>query len=66
MQIRLNGAPYDIPEGMTVSQLILKLELDPKGVAVERNLEIVPRSVHSDTYFAEGDAVEIVEFVGGG
>ncbi|MFC6199777.1 sulfur carrier protein ThiS [Ponticaulis profundi] len=51
---------------MSVLQLVTELELNPKGVAVERNLEIVPKSLHGDTLLQEGDSLEIVEFVGGG
>jgi sulfur carrier protein len=46
--------------------LITELGLDPRKVAVERNLEIVPRSLHADTALADGDRIEIVQFVGGG
>jgi len=64
--IRLNGAEKEVKNDMTISELIQTLELNPKGVAVERNLEIVPKSLHSDTVLTEGDRIEIVEFVGGG
>ncbi|MAK59373.1 MAG: thiamine biosynthesis protein ThiS [Ponticaulis sp.] len=66
MIIRLNGAEKEVKNDMTISELIQTLELNPKGVAVERNLEIVPKSLHSDTVLTEGDRIEIVEFVGGG
>tara|TARA_Y100000052_G_scaffold6524_2_gene6306 strand:- start:27201 stop:27389 length:189 start_codon:yes stop_codon:yes gene_type:complete len=62
----LNGAEKEVKNDMTISELIQTLELNPKGVAVERNLEIVPKSLHSDTVLTEGDRIEIVEFVGGG
>jgi sulfur carrier protein len=51
---------------MSVAELALELGLEPTKVAVERNLEIVPRSLHGDTTLAEGDKIELVQFVGGG
>ncbi len=66
MKIRLNGTERDVNPGLTIIGLIKELELNPKGVAVERNLEIVPKSQHADTVLEDGDRIEIVEFVGGG
>lgn len=51
---------------MTVLDLIKKLGLEPRKLAVERNLEIVPKSAYGDTVVADGDRFEIVHFVGGG
>ncbi len=66
MEIRLNGVAQEVKQGMSVRDLVISLELDPKNVAVERNLEIVPKSLHGETLLSDGDALEIVEFVGGG
>lgn len=66
LNIRLNGDSFEVNPGTTILGLVLKLELDPKSVAVERNLEIVPKSLHGETVLNDGDAIEIVEFVGGG
>ena len=66
LKIRLNGEDRDVNDGHTVMDLILDLDLNPKGVAVERNLEIVPKSLRETTRLSEGDQIEIVEFVGGG
>lgn len=66
VKIRLNGEAREVKPGMSVLQLVTELELNPKGVAVERNLEIVPKSLHGETLLQEGDSLEIVEFVGGG
>lgn len=66
MKIRLNGTERDVNPGLTILGLVKELELEPKGVAVERNLEIVPRSQHAGTVLEDGDRIEIVEFVGGG
>ena len=64
--ITLNGEPRRIGGGMSVADLVREIGLDPKKVAVERNLEIVPRSTLADVMLADGDQLEIVHFVGGG
>ena len=66
IQITLNGEPRSVSHGLTISQLCQSLELDPAKVAVERNLEIVPRSTMADVQVENGDNLEIVHFVGGG
>lgn len=65
MRIQVNGEDRDTTS-TTVLELVMELSLDPKKVAVERNLEIVPRSLHETTAIAEGDKIELVQFVGGG
>ena len=65
MRIEVNGEGRDTA-ATTILGLVQELSLDPKKVAVERNLEIVPRSLHGDTALAEGDRIELVQFVGGG
>jgi sulfur carrier protein len=65
MQIEVNGEPRDT-SAATISELIAELDLDARKVAVERNLEIVPRSLHARTRLAQGDRIELVQFVGGG
>jgi len=64
--IQLNGEPRRVPAGLTLAALAGDIGLDPAKVAVERNLEIVPRSTLADVALADGDAIEIVHFVGGG
>jgi sulfur carrier protein len=66
MQIQLNGAAYVLPEGVTIADLLAHLELQGRRVAVERNLDIVPRSQHGSTVLLEGDRVEVVHAIGGG
>ena len=66
MQIQLNGETRDVPEGLNVSKLLVHLGLNPARVAIERNLEILPRSAWEATQLASGDRFEIVQFVGGG
>ena len=66
LTITLNGEPRRIAAGTTIAALLADLDLPAAKVAVERNLEIVPRSTFADVLLAEGDALEIVHFVGGG
>ena len=65
MRIEVNGEHREMESG-TILDLVETLGLNPKKVAVERNLEIVPRSLHGETALADGDRIEIVSFVGGG
>ncbi len=64
--LTLNGEPQRIAEGSSVADLVRDIGLNPKKVAVERNLEIVPRSTLAKVMLADGDILEIVHFVGGG
>ncbi|MEI6485507.1 MAG: sulfur carrier protein ThiS [Sphingomonadales bacterium] len=64
--ITLNGEPRRLAAGLTVAGLLAELDLPAEKVAVERNLAIVPRSTFADVVLADGDALEIVHFVGGG
>jgi thiazole synthase len=66
VSIRVNGGHRRIAAGSTVADLARELGLDPARVAVERNLEIVPRSTLAGVPVEDGDDFEIVTFVGGG
>ena len=66
MTIHLNGEPRDVPEGCTIAALLGLLEIRMKGVAVERNQEVIPRANHDSTVLSAGDRVEVVTLVGGG
>ena len=66
MQITLNGEPFELASPMTVSDLLAQLQIDPRRVAVEHNLTVLKRGTFENTRLAEGDEVEIVNFVGGG
>lgn len=66
MQIFLNGESRDVAAGTSVEALVLSLSDDPRGIAIERNLEIVPKAEHASTLLADGDRLEVVQFVGGG
>ena len=65
MRIQVNGEDRDVA-ATTILALVQELGLDVRKVAVERNLEIVPKSLHAETPVAEGDRIEVVQFVGGG
>lgn len=65
MQIQINGEPREV-QAATILALVQELGLDVRKVAVERNLEIVPRSLHDRTALTAGDRIEVVQFVGGG
>ena len=64
--IHVNGEHRRVPGGISVAEMVNSLGLDLRRVAVERNLEIVPRSSLGDVCIEDGDNFEIVHFVGGG
>jgi thiazole synthase len=66
VSIRVNGEHRRVARGMTLRELALELGLEPAKVAVERNLEVVPRSTLGEVRVEDGDDYEIVTFVGGG
>lgn len=66
LSIQVNGEPRRVAAGLSVAALARELGLDPARVAVERNLEIVPRSTLAEVPVEDGDRFEIVTFVGGG
>jgi thiazole synthase len=66
LAIRVNGEQRRVSGGISVAAMLEELGLDRRKVAVERNLEVIPRSLLGDIHVAEGDAFEIVRFVGGG
>ena len=66
MRIQLNGEPFELPDNQSVADLLVRLDLTGRRVAVELNQDIVPRSQHDSTRLAEGDQVEVVHAIGGG
>ena len=64
--VTINGERRRVESGTNLAQLIAEIGLDPLRVAVERNLEIVPRSTFETVMVEDGDDYEIVHFVGGG
>jgi thiamine biosynthesis protein ThiS len=66
LKVMVNGEPRQVPAPATLLDLLRHLGLDPRTVVVERNREIVRRPRLGETPIAEGDAIELVHFVGGG
>ena len=66
MTITLNGERFELDSPISVAALLAQLEIDPRRVAVEHNLNIIKRQTYQDTVIGEGDTLEIVNFVGGG
>ena len=64
--IRVNGEDLRLPRGSSVTSLLERLKVSTPRVAVERNREILPKSLYASTLLQEGDSFEVVEFVGGG
>jgi thiazole synthase len=66
LRITLNGDPYEIDQPLSVQELLERLQIDARRVAVEHNLVILKRHAFVTTLVGEGDRIEIVNFVGGG
>jgi|TARA_B100000315_G_scaffold260111_2_gene319343 thiamine biosynthesis protein ThiS len=66
LTITLNGERFELDASMNVTQLLEQLDIDPRRVAVEHNLTVLKRPAFDSTMVAEGDQIEIVNFVGGG
>ena len=66
IQVDVNGTPLQIPQGSTLDQLLLTLELSQKRLAIELNLDVIPRSQYSSQQLQQGDQIEVVHAIGGG
>lgn len=66
MNVQINGEAREIPAGSTVATLLGTLGVTQPHVAVELNLEVVPRTRHGETILCDGDRLEVVTLVGGG
>ncbi|PYQ97909.1 MAG: thiamine biosynthesis protein ThiS [Acidobacteria bacterium] len=66
MQITLNGDAHEVAGPLTVNELLARLEIDGRRVAVEHNLVVLKRDAFDVTMVRDGDEIEIVNFVGGG
>jgi sulfur carrier protein len=66
VKIHINGEEKEITEGLSIARLLEELQIRPGRVVVELNRDIVCREAHGSTTLKEGDAIEIVHFVGGG
>jgi sulfur carrier protein len=66
MIVKINGDPREVPDGLTVTALLAFLEMRNDRVAIEHNLNILPRALWNETQVQPNDNFEIVHFVGGG
>jgi len=66
MKITVNGETKEIPDGSTVSALLQELGFNEQATVVEHNGDILERAAYPDTTLTDGDALELVRFVGGG
>lgn len=66
IELTVNGETKSVNTDLSVAGLLEELQINGRKVAVERNLEIVPKSLYADTQLESGDRLEIVAFVGGG
>jgi sulfur carrier protein len=66
VNILLNGTSREEPAELTVAELLSRLAMPSRGIAVELNQQIVPRSRHAEQKLRDGDRIEIVSLVGGG
>ena len=66
ISVYVNGTKTDISQNTSLRALLNQLEIAGEKVAVERNLEIVPKSLYAETILTDGDRLEVVHFIGGG
>jgi sulfur carrier protein len=66
MHIKINGDPHALPGPLSVSELLARLEIDARRVAVELNTSVVKKVAYDSSVIRDGDEIEIVNFVGGG
>ncbi len=66
MKITLNGDPLEVAAPLTIGTLLAQLDIDPRRVAIEHNLVVLKRPAYDHTTIADGDQIEVVNFVGGG
>jgi thiazole synthase len=66
VKITLNGDPFEVAAPLTIGALLAQLDIDPRRVAIEHNLVVLKRRAYDHTTIADGDRIEIVNFVGGG
>jgi len=66
LEILVNGQPHEVPEAITIAELLARFGLAEKYVAVEVNRDVIPRARHGEYRIQAGDCLEIVTLVGGG
>ena len=64
--IKINGEAREVDPGSTIAELLTTLKVNPRGIAVEVNKEVVPKSLHHETTIKEDDTIEIIRMTGGG
>jgi sulfur carrier protein len=66
VKVTVNGTPRELQQPLSIAELLEQLAVPPRGVAVEVNLQLIPRTQHAQRQLADGDQLEIVTLVGGG
>lgn len=66
MKASINGEMHELPEGLTVAQLLVRLQAPPRGIAVARNDRVIRRSTFERERLSDGDRIEIIKAVAGG
>ncbi|MFJ4394917.1 sulfur carrier protein ThiS [Pseudomonas sp. NPDC089396] len=66
MEVEINGVAQRLPADIDLAQLLVRLKLQERRLAIEYNLEVVPRSEYAQVRLKQGDRVEIVNAIGGG
>lgn len=66
VNVTINGEKQSLDRPLTLADLLISLDIKKGKVAIERNLEIVPKSLYGETMVEDGDRLEIVHFIGGG
>ena len=66
MKLKVNGKPMETDPGITVEELLIRLDLPPRRIAVAVNGEVLPRAEHGAQVLCEGDEIEVIQAVAGG
>ena len=69
MKITVNGEQVTLDvttDELTIADFLEHMQITPKGIAIEHNFNIAPRSLHRQQYISDGDTIEIIQAVGGG
>ncbi|MFZ3203048.1 MAG: sulfur carrier protein ThiS [Pseudomonas sp.] len=66
MEVQINGVAQQLPAGTSLTELLARLHLQERRLAIEYNLEVVPRSEYAELRLQQGDRLEIVHAIGGG
>lgn len=66
IEVQINGVAQQLPAGLSLAQLLVHLQLQERRLAIEYNLDVVPRSEYAELRLQQGDRLEIVHAIGGG